>query len=274
MFASDTPLAVAVFWQKGQNAAVRNSYVGDIGDFGKYGLLKALAGEDLRLGVVWYLNEDEEKAKGDGGLTRYGHEDRQCDAQLLDAVEGLLQDRRVAAVRERAILPRRTLFFETPLTFAGLPRGAPAAREHRRRSWCLGALDAVREADLVFLDPDNGLTNREDQALGPKGQKYAATWELVPYLARGQSLIVYHHQTREAPLQQQVNRWLELLRDERTGIDPWAFSYRRQQVRVYFVIPAPRHRDVLLARSMAFAKSRWCAWHFMTHALPAPAASA
>jgi hypothetical protein len=34
-------------------------------DFGKYALLEALAGEDLRLGVHWYLNADEE-ANTDG----------------------------------------------------------------------------------------------------------------------------------------------------------------------------------------------------------------
>lgn len=56
---------------------MQNCYVGDIGDFGKYGLLKALGGDDLRLGVVWYLNPDEkkrpeqERLTGDGSLMRY-----------------------------------------------------------------------------------------------------------------------------------------------------------------------------------------------------------
>ena len=46
---------------------MKNSYVGDIGDFGKYGLLRHLCGvtgkgtdgDPLRLGVVWYLNEGQ-----------------------------------------------------------------------------------------------------------------------------------------------------------------------------------------------------------------------
>ena len=45
---------------------MQDQYVGDIGDFGKYGLLRHLTGmrgdaapEDaLRLGVVWYLFPD------------------------------------------------------------------------------------------------------------------------------------------------------------------------------------------------------------------------
>jgi hypothetical protein len=35
---------------------MRDSYVADIGDFGKYALLNALAGNDLRLGVLWCRN--------------------------------------------------------------------------------------------------------------------------------------------------------------------------------------------------------------------------
>ena len=42
---------------------MQNRYVGDIGDFGKYGLLRAHFGRKyqipLRLGVVWYLFPDE-----------------------------------------------------------------------------------------------------------------------------------------------------------------------------------------------------------------------
>ena len=49
---------------------MQNRYVGDIGDYGKYSLLKALAGSDLSLGILWYLNEAEEE-NGDGRYTTY-----------------------------------------------------------------------------------------------------------------------------------------------------------------------------------------------------------
>ena len=51
---------------------MRHEYVGDIGDFGKYALLKALAGNDLTLGVVWYLNVAHE-SNNDGQFTSYDH---------------------------------------------------------------------------------------------------------------------------------------------------------------------------------------------------------
>jgi hypothetical protein len=42
---------------------MQDRYFGDVGDLGKYGLLRALSGlneePQLRLGVVWYLFPDE-----------------------------------------------------------------------------------------------------------------------------------------------------------------------------------------------------------------------
>ena len=44
---------------------MRDRYVGDIGDFAKYGLLRAV-GNGRRLGIAWYLCVDSEAAqKGD-----------------------------------------------------------------------------------------------------------------------------------------------------------------------------------------------------------------
>src|SRR6185437_5397777 len=105
---------------------MQNRYVCDIGDFGKYGLLRALIRDDLRLGVVWYLNPNEEE-NSDGGLVTYlqdGKESefRQCDPELYDALRGLLQreQRNIFSVQQSGILRMPTLFYDTPLTFSGV----------------------------------------------------------------------------------------------------------------------------------------------------------
>ena len=41
---------------------MQDRYTGDVGDFGKYGLLRCLRGPDaapLRLGVVWYRTDSD-----------------------------------------------------------------------------------------------------------------------------------------------------------------------------------------------------------------------
>lgn len=37
---------------------MQNRFIGDIGDFGKYGLLRCISKNDLRLGINWYLTDD------------------------------------------------------------------------------------------------------------------------------------------------------------------------------------------------------------------------
>ena len=59
---------------------MRDSYVADVGDFGKYALLNALAGNDLRLGVLWRRNSLAD-ATQDGRFTVYP-ELRTCDPKL------------------------------------------------------------------------------------------------------------------------------------------------------------------------------------------------
>ena len=48
---------------------MQDRYVGDIGDFAKYGLLRAIR-NGRRLGVAWYLHPDQ-GPEGDGGHIQY-----------------------------------------------------------------------------------------------------------------------------------------------------------------------------------------------------------
>ena len=38
---------------------MKNQYVGDIGDYGKYGLLRFLSNHGIIIGINWYLTEDD-----------------------------------------------------------------------------------------------------------------------------------------------------------------------------------------------------------------------
>ena len=120
---------------------MQNQYVGDIGDFGKYGLLRHLTGmrgdaapEDaLRLGVVWYLFPDEAPIRMTGSLTGYlcdkrdNHEKfRNCDTDLYDALHKIVMEekiRNVAKVQESGILTGNTAYYHQFL---------PDPREHTR----------------------------------------------------------------------------------------------------------------------------------------------
>ena len=111
---------------------MQNQYVGDIGDFGKYGLLRALAGDPLRLGVVWYLfpyEPPKEPGKGDGKFIDYlchptAKERKliECDPFLYDKLHKIVideKDRRVVRVQEKesGILPTDTLYYDQCLSY-------------------------------------------------------------------------------------------------------------------------------------------------------------
>ena len=103
---------------------MEDRYLGDVGDFGKYGLLKALClqsenseGYNRSLGVVWYLVPDE-AGSGDGKLTSYlkGAPEnlglyRSCDPDLYDLLREIVRgdQRNVAAIRQEQILPSGTV---------------------------------------------------------------------------------------------------------------------------------------------------------------------
>ncbi|MDP2948491.1 MAG: hypothetical protein Q8P22_03000, partial [Chloroflexota bacterium] len=128
---------------------MQDRYVGDLGDFGKYALLKSLcssafAEPELRLGVVWYLVADERKGN-DGRYTDYlkdtgqnGARFRRCDPSLYDALRRIVhsEQRGVLSVRTGGVLPTGTAFYEEPLTFKDVP--VKGRLPHRSR-WLRGA---------------------------------------------------------------------------------------------------------------------------------------
>jgi len=92
---------------------MRDSYVADVGDFGKYALLNALAGNDLRLGVLWRRNSLAD-ATQDGRFTVYP-ELRMSDPKLYDRLSQILatNQRTLSQVKNNDILPTNTLFYGT-----------------------------------------------------------------------------------------------------------------------------------------------------------------
>jgi hypothetical protein len=122
---------------------VQNRYTGDVGDFGKFGLLRVLAPENsgVRLGLIWYLYPDEE-GNADGKYVQYLDPSekndcrfRACDSKLYDALRKLVDsgNRRVDQVPKLGILPGR-VFFDEQLRFPGPPAERPAAREGLARA--------------------------------------------------------------------------------------------------------------------------------------------
>ncbi len=113
---------------------------------------------------------------------------------------------------------------------------------------------------MVFADPDNGFETKGVRRHQIKGPKYAYYDELAPYLARGQSLVVYHHLGRNTSAGNNIRERLVQV-DERLG---WALAlrYRRGPARAFIVVPSDAHREVLAERAERLAQDPCWGQHF------------
>ena len=243
---------------------MQDRYVGDIGDFGKYSLLRSVVRESpglpsLRLAVNWYRVPNESH-NNDGRHTQYLKPQslqariRSCEPKLYDALaQVVLEDRRtLEAVQTADILPAGTCFFSEQLCFTGL---GFAERASRRTSWIRAALASTRPADVVFLDPDNGL-ECSVRPLSGKGPKYVFLDDLPPYLDRRQSVIVYHHTSRQGSARQQLEQRFRQIRQALpTGFEVFALRYRRGSSRAYLFLARISHQ--LRGRAKKFVAGPW-----------------
>jgi hypothetical protein len=155
---------------------VRDQYAGDISDFLKYALLRALAATDRKLGVAWYYNPEHD-GRTDGGHTEYASESKwsRMDSPLHQALVKFNSQsasepssRIVANVESLPIWPDATVFH-------GLGELERVPNLAARRWWLSAMLTRLKECNLVFLDPDNGTRSlfRATQA-----QRYAGLDEV------------------------------------------------------------------------------------------------
>jgi hypothetical protein len=170
---------------------MKNQYFGDINDYRKYGLLRILQSKgSARLLVAWMLTPDD--GRPDGKLRNFLHApDRwmQYDPELYTGLSGLLQQASNPAVSlmESSTLLPRTFFYSVLV-----PDGAD-----ERGVWRHGLLNAARSADIVFVDPDNGI-QVASKPVGRKDSSKFVTWQEIQGLWQmGCSILIYQHFRRE-----------------------------------------------------------------------------
>ena len=223
---------------------MKNQRFGDVNDFWKYGLLRALASASgLRLGIVWFLTEDD-------GCVEEGSFDYLDQPERYRAFDPGLFDklsRAKAGVKRRVILGRRwrllppdTVFSAETLTDIGACM---------RRSWWWGFWNDTKNCPLVFLDPDAGLDFDGAPEYGARGSARYAYWdEISDQPFQGRSIIV----SEPVPPERREAR-IEDLRAE--------ISYREWPVEARFlgtpgalfmVAALPEHAPRLMAGLDAF----------------------
>ena len=210
---------------------MQDRYVGDIGDFAKYGLLRAIS-EGRNLGVAWYLHPDS-GPPGDGRHTQYlkrPDEWRHLDCELFDNLKQVvdLEQRSVKEVQERRILGD-AVFADERLDIKEVPF---RCRKNWRRKWFDRMKKTLADCDLVFADPDNGLACEKNFSPTRKPSAKSIPVYEANTLADGRTAVIYHHNTRrKGGHVKEIRDWMnELPRCTR------AWYWRRLSNRTFFII--------------------------------------
>jgi hypothetical protein len=202
---------------------MQDRYAGDIGDYIKLALLRAVS-PDRRLGVAWYLYPNEHH-NDDGKHVAYLQDPerwRSLDPELFDALANMVQgERSVSRLEGSGVLAAR--YFDAPLRAGSYP---PPLRCEARQTWFSDLLSSLSSCDLIFADPDNGLTDDEPVRRSTSNFGKRLPISEAKALAEGRSAIIYHHNTRfPGGHELEVDHWLVKLGNA-VAIRANAFSCR------------------------------------------------
>jgi hypothetical protein len=231
---------------------MKEQYVGDINDYRKYALLRALAdGGRNRIGVCWMLTPPDGRA--DGGKIDYledrgryrGHDPELFD--LLAKLVGQTGPKRLRAIEKSGIIPKAIYFNEYLADHAGM-----------RRAYFEVALEAMAKADLIFFDPDNGL----DVASTPKGKtgssKFIFRDEIATTFAAGHSVMIYQHFPHK-----KRDSFLQIIGKDLKAIAPGSELWAARTAHVAFILAIQQKHKAALESALTKAAERWGA-EFMT----------
>lgn len=168
---------------------MKDQYFGDVNDYRKYGLLRLLlSASEGRLLVAWMLTPDDGSLHGGlrsylGDPVRWQRYDHELFAGLSNLLRSSLPS--VSLIERAQLLPRASFYSNL------VPDRRPG-----REVWFRDLLARAKDADLVFLDPDNGIEVASTPIGRRNSSKYVA-WSEIRNLWRSDcSLLIYQHLPR------------------------------------------------------------------------------
>jgi len=176
---------------------MQNRYTGDMGDFGKFLLLKNLFPNE-KIATIWYLYPDESHnsdgshtvEEGNSKLYAHCHDLDPKMAELFNMIH--TYERREVRHFEKLGVLKEGFYFDLPILGEGV---------YYRERWMIKALGFLNASHsrVVCLDPDNGIEPASMQrAPDIKRGKYARYEEIWQFFSIPQidHCVIYQHFNR------------------------------------------------------------------------------
>lgn len=225
---------------------MKNQYFGDVGDFGKYGLLSALSSSGMKLGVNWYLTNND--AKTDGKFIEYLHKPEfvESDVELADFLRGCidLEKRNVSEIRSFERFSGFE-FHDDILDLKRIKALSEAGRRKRtavRAKWFEDSLEKLSNCNLIFCDPDNGIETKAMSKIDINSVKYVMIDEIKTMIEKGHSLVIYNHRDRSTE-ESYISRFKEIKNQLSNDISLRVIRFNRYSARDYLIFMQENHKN-------------------------------
>ncbi|XPV70240.1 MAG: hypothetical protein ACNI25_06595 [Halarcobacter sp.] len=218
---------------------MQNRYSADIGDFGKFQLLRYLFNKtSYRLTQLWFMYPDETH-NSDGMYINYFEKVKGFDEFLENSFRNILNsNRNVKALEDTKLLNNIKYFNDYLLNDACLDF---------RKKWFAKALEFSKNSDIILTDSDNGIAllcdkKNKDLNLLDSSQvkkrknsgKYIFIDEIEALYKQSNTLIVYHHLNRCFAHDLQIKCLLEQFKTKYSKV--LAIKHKPYSPRVYFIL--------------------------------------
>lgn len=232
---------------------MQDRYAGDVGDFSKFALARALI-RDLggKVGVIWYRFQDETHNNDGKHILYFDKSDwTDCDPDLVGRLQTVAHSKRSIAQLEAAgILPEDSLFFSEPLF-------ADGKLSWSRKAWFERALKTVEDCRIVIVDPDNGIAGANHRVTSKSGGKHITHEEIGKLASRHDCVVIYHHFDRSTSHAEQARSKICLLEKLAPGKSVIGLRYKRISSRAYLIVSDPGCAQSVLAATQSLCKYPW-----------------
>jgi hypothetical protein len=169
---------------------MKNQYIGDSIDYVKYCLLRIFINNGSTLGVNWYLTPDNTAIEVAGASPIKEHH-IPADTEFFREMNVITSTkaRKLTDVEQSDLLPG-TVYFGEMLDKRDEALGG---YEEQRALWNSLALRKLVDCSLVYLDPDEGITESKSDFETSELNGFATYEELNGYYKRGQSVIIFQN---------------------------------------------------------------------------------
>jgi len=140
------------------------------------------------------------------------------DKALLKAIKN---NRIIHNIEHSKLFHRGTLFFSKHINI----------NSGDRAGWNALALDKLKEADLIFFDPDNGINDND------RSGKSINHEDIVNFYKKGKSILIYQHSTRTKPFDRLIHEKIRYLKKNLdNNLNAKVTRYHRGTARAYLLL--------------------------------------